>query len=274
MSWLTASASSPADSASADRRTGEASATPEAVAGSARVCPSSSGGSHSTKLTAPRGAASSVTAVTGNPVSRAAVPAGSPVVAEASRNTGAPASRRSRRSRWATCEPNTPRYACTSSTTTYASCFRNSRHCRCPGRIPQCSMSGFVNTKRACARIHSRSSPAGQRRPQGGRHPVRPGRRRTGPSRQPLHVRDPPVAVPRPQHVQQAGRGRWGGGGHPRTVPRLSPPVDAATAAAGSAPRRAGPRRSPATGPAGRCGSGCPAGAASGPRGARRSWRR
>jgi hypothetical protein len=97
----------------------------------------SSGGSHSAKVTAPRGEASSVTAVTGSPTSRDAVPAGSPEVAEARTNVGElpyrVAARRSRRRTWATCEPKTPRYVWHSSTTTYASRRRKVPHRACPG---------------------------------------------------------------------------------------------------------------------------------------------
>jgi hypothetical protein len=72
-----------------------------------------SGGSQSANAVAPRGAVSSVTAVTSSPVRRPAVRAGSAVVAEASTKTGdepyRAQIRRSRRSTWATWEPKTPR---------------------------------------------------------------------------------------------------------------------------------------------------------------------
>ncbi len=105
----TASASRSAVSISAERRTGAASATPSASK------PGSGGGSHSANVTPARGDPSSVTASTGRPVSRPAVVAGSPAVAEARMNVGADPyraqMRRSRSSTCATCEPNTPRYA-------------------------------------------------------------------------------------------------------------------------------------------------------------------
>ena len=68
------------------------------------------------------GDASRSTAVAGSPVSASASSPAFAIVADASRNCGsAPytrASRRSRRSTFATCEPKTPRYTCASSTTT------------------------------------------------------------------------------------------------------------------------------------------------------------
>ena len=71
------------------------------------------GGSHSSSDTCPRGESSRVSATTSSPVSRDAVTSGSATVAEASTNVGwAPYiahTRRSRRSTWETCAPNTPR---------------------------------------------------------------------------------------------------------------------------------------------------------------------
>jgi hypothetical protein len=105
-----------------------------------------------------------VTATHGTPESRDADAAGSDTVAEASTNTGsAPylaATRRSLRSSSATCDPNTPRYPWHSSTTTYVSRRKNDAQREWAGRIPRCSMSGFVNTHLACARTQSRSGMA------------------------------------------------------------------------------------------------------------------
>jgi hypothetical protein len=74
----TRSVSRSAVSAAAERRTGASfSPVSEVKAGSQKA-----------SETRPRGEASSVTAATGRPVSRAAVPAGSAMVAEASTNVG------------------------------------------------------------------------------------------------------------------------------------------------------------------------------------------
>ena len=103
-----------------------------------------------------------VTGTTGAPTRREADVSGSLTVALARTNTGeAPYlahTRRSRRSTSATCEPKTPRYPWHSSTTTYLSPRRKEAQSACRGRIPRCSMSGLVSTKRPCRRTQSRSS--------------------------------------------------------------------------------------------------------------------
>lgn len=102
---VTRSAITRAASAPAERRT---------AAPFSPVTPApSSGGSQSATVRDPCGDPSEVTATHGAPMSFSAVAAGSAVVAEHSTNTGsAPyrcASRRSRRSTSATCDPKTPR---------------------------------------------------------------------------------------------------------------------------------------------------------------------
>ena len=100
----TRSASSRADSALEERRTG-APFSPER--------PGTSGGSHRAKARDPRGEPSWLTALTGRPTSRPADTSGEDTVAEASTNAGDPPylahTRRSRRTTWATCEPKIPR---------------------------------------------------------------------------------------------------------------------------------------------------------------------
>ncbi|OIQ72693.1 hypothetical protein GALL_456780 [mine drainage metagenome] len=105
----------------------------------------SSGGCQRANVLRPAGEPSSVTATTSSgstPRSRAALIAGSAVVAEASRNVGcAPydqARRWSRRSTAATCAPNTPRNAWLSSMTTYLSPRRSRTHRRWFGSSPTC----------------------------------------------------------------------------------------------------------------------------------------
>ena len=101
---MTRSASIRADSAPADRRTG---------APFSPVSSSSRGGSHSATVRPAVGDPSSLTATTSRPTSRVAKAAGSATVADASTIVGrAPyraQTRSRRRSRSATCEPNSPR---------------------------------------------------------------------------------------------------------------------------------------------------------------------
>mmetsp|Transcript_8880 Transcript_8880/g.29249 ORF Transcript_8880/g.29249 Transcript_8880/m.29249 type:complete len:258 (-) Transcript_8880:1649-2422(-) len=60
---------------------------------------------------------------------------------------------RSRRRIIATFDPNTPPYACASSTTTKRNPDKNCIHALCDGRTLTCNMSGFVTTHRARSRI-------------------------------------------------------------------------------------------------------------------------
>src|SRR2546422_5344787 len=56
-----------------------------------------------------------------------------------------------RRSTLLRCEPKTPRYACSSSITTYFRFWKSTAHFVWWGRMPECSMSGFVSTRFARA---------------------------------------------------------------------------------------------------------------------------
>ena len=113
---------------------------------------SSSGGFHIAIWRAAPGEPSrSTSAMSSRPVSRSASSTGFAIVALASRMRGsvpyAAAMRRSRRRTFATCEPNTPRYTCASSTTTTARFANTSAHAWWFGRIPTWSMSGFVRMR-------------------------------------------------------------------------------------------------------------------------------
>ena len=127
--------------------------------------PGSSGGSHSTTVLVPAGDASSVIARTSSgptPINRAALAAGSAVVADAMTKVGyapyAAATRRSRRSTSPTCAPNTPRNAWHSSSTTYCSEESRRDHRWCCGSRVTCSRSGLVSTTSAYSRTQRRSS--------------------------------------------------------------------------------------------------------------------
>ena len=111
------------------------------------------GGFHSTNRLGPRGAPSLSITRSGTPVRRSPNSPGFAMVADVQMNWGStPRSRhnrRRRRSTSATWLPNTPRYTCMSSSTTYRSARRNGVHRKCCGRMPTCSMSGLVS--RICA---------------------------------------------------------------------------------------------------------------------------
>ena len=104
----------------------------------------------------------SITVTSSSPVRRVASSPGFAIVADASRNRGAvpytSQIRRSRRSTLATCEPNTPRYTCASSTTTTARLAKKSPQAAWFGRIPRCSMSGLVRIRLARRRSAERCS--------------------------------------------------------------------------------------------------------------------
>mmetsp|Transcript_14326 Transcript_14326/g.60348 ORF Transcript_14326/g.60348 Transcript_14326/m.60348 type:complete len:318 (-) Transcript_14326:1041-1994(-) len=153
------------------------------------------GGFHIRKVLAPRGDPSSVTAVhprfsvarffvssrSSSPSSRrpsseprtpslgnaptrsTACFSGSPMVADVTTNTGSRPwtsrhTRRSRRSKSATCDPKTPRYACASSRTTTESPAKNERHFLWFGRSETCRVSGLVTSMRQFSKMRARSS--------------------------------------------------------------------------------------------------------------------
>ncbi len=91
-----------------------------------------------------------VTSAISRPVRRIAAAAGSLTVADTRTNTGSEPYfaqiRRRRRTIWATCEPNTPRYPWHSSTTTTFSRRQNDDHAEWWGSIDRWSMSGLVST--------------------------------------------------------------------------------------------------------------------------------
>ena len=95
----------------------------------ARASSSSNGGFHRATRRSPRGDPSSVTSATGTPHSADASRDGVPIVADVNRNVGSAPynvhTRRSRRSKWATCVPKIPRNTCSSSSTTKRSRIRN-----------------------------------------------------------------------------------------------------------------------------------------------------
>mmetsp|Transcript_7234 Transcript_7234/g.30830 ORF Transcript_7234/g.30830 Transcript_7234/m.30830 type:complete len:321 (-) Transcript_7234:2230-3192(-) len=155
------------------------------------------GGFHIRKVLAPRGDPSSVTAVhprfsvarffvssrrisspssairpsseprtpsRGNaPTRSTACRSGSPMVADVTTNTGSRPwhsrqTLRSRRSKSATCDPKTPRYACASSRTTTESPAKNERHFLWFGRSETCRVSGLVTSMRQFSKMRARSS--------------------------------------------------------------------------------------------------------------------
>src|SRR3954469_1900500 len=128
----------------------------------APVCSSSNGGFHIATWRSERGAPSRSTSRNSTPASSSASSSGFAIVALVRMKRGsvpyARASRRRRRSTFATCEPNTPRYTCASSTTIQARFASTSPHWRWWGITPMFSMSGFVRMRFELRRIAGRSS--------------------------------------------------------------------------------------------------------------------